>query len=167
MRTDSQNGQTPSAHRNGLRRAAALRWVISSRGDAATRVHELLEFDAARRVLNRLERSCPGLREFVDYVESLATLAANLQAAERAEVPAWIAADYRRDLDQKFMELPARKAQLKTEHLDQVLAAYAALADPAGMLELEPNNALEQSGRALRGSQEGASADRGRMLRNA
>lgn len=97
----------------------------------------MLEFDAARRVLNRLERSCPGLSEFVEYVESLATQAASLQVAERAGVPAWIVADYRRELDQKFRELPERKAQIKAQDPDLVLAAYVALADAAGILELE------------------------------
>ena len=127
----------PSPHRDGLFRAAAVRWIRASEDGSVVRVHELFEFDAARRILRELEDSCPGLREFVDYAAGVAVLAANLQVGEPIGVPDAITGRHRRELEDRLQELSARKACIRTDDPDRVLEAYARLADAAGILELE------------------------------
>src|SRR5713226_3753222 len=85
--------------RDNTRRAAALRWVMARERDSEARVHDLLEFDAASRVLARLEELHPGLREFVDCAEVVAACAADVQAAEQAGTPSMMTSAYRQALD--------------------------------------------------------------------
>lgn len=128
------NGSRPRVPRDPLRRAAAVRWLLAHKSDSAERVHEVLEFDAARTVLDRLEEFCPGLRDFVDYAHWVALLAASLQVAEPTGVPAALSAHYRHALEQALTELPQRTAQIQVEDPEGVLKAYAELADAAGIL---------------------------------
>jgi len=131
---DRLNGSLPVAERDPLRRAAALRWLLARRDDPDARVHEVLEFDAAGRVLAQLEHFCPGLREYVDHAQRVAALAANLQAAEPVGVPAAMAEKYRQSLNRELVELHRHKTEIQAEDVDRVLTAYVQLADAAGIL---------------------------------
>jgi len=136
MRSHNGLAFNHSGARDDLRRAAALRWLQDSGTDPGAPVHELLEFDAAKRLLGRLEMLNPGLAEVVDRAEVAARCAAELQVAESAQAPLELRTQCQQALAQALEELSLARHGLDGKDLVGLLHAYRSLADIAGVLDI-------------------------------